>query len=29
VIVEAAAPEEFFNNPQHQRTRKFLGEVLV
>jgi polar amino acid transport system ATP-binding protein len=29
VIVEEAAPEEFFNNPQHQRTRKFLGEILA
>jgi polar amino acid transport system ATP-binding protein len=28
-IVEQAPPEEFFKNPQHQRTRKFLGEILV
>jgi polar amino acid transport system ATP-binding protein len=28
-IVEEAAPEEFFKNPQHQRTRKFLGEILA
>ncbi len=27
VIVEAAAPEEFFENPQHERTRKFLSHV--
>ncbi len=28
-VVEQAAPEEFFKNPQHQRTRKFLGEILA
>jgi polar amino acid transport system ATP-binding protein len=28
-IVEEAVPEEFFENPQHQRTRKFLGEILA
>jgi polar amino acid transport system ATP-binding protein len=28
-VVEEAAPEEFFKNPQHQRTRKFLGEILA
>jgi polar amino acid transport system ATP-binding protein len=28
-IVEEAVPEEFFKNPQHQRTRKFLGEILA
>jgi len=28
-IVEEAAPEEFFKNPQHARTRKFLGEILA
>ncbi len=28
-IVEEAAPEEFFKSPQHQRTRKFLGEILA
>ncbi|MEK1887560.1 MAG: amino acid ABC transporter ATP-binding protein [Phyllobacterium sp.] len=27
-IVEEAAPAEFFTNPQHERTRKFLGEIL-
>jgi polar amino acid transport system ATP-binding protein len=28
-IVEEAPPEEFFKNPQHERTRKFLGEILA
>ena len=27
-IVEEAVPETFFKNPQHDRTRKFLGEIL-
>ena len=27
-IVEEAAPETFFRNPQHDRTKKFLGEIL-
>lgn len=27
VIVEAAAPAEFFSNPQHNRTRRFLEHV--
>src|SRR5450631_4397404 len=27
-IVEANSPDHFFNNPQHERTRKFLGEIL-
>ncbi|GAA2130803.1 amino acid ABC transporter ATP-binding protein [Arthrobacter humicola] len=27
VIVEQASPDEFFDNPQHQRTRKFLSHV--
>ncbi|MGX1787900.1 amino acid ABC transporter ATP-binding protein [Bosea sp. NPDC055332] len=27
-IVEEAAPAEFFAAPQHERTRKFLGEIL-
>jgi polar amino acid transport system ATP-binding protein len=27
-IVEEASPEDFFKNPQHERTRKFLGEIL-
>ncbi|MGN6583084.1 MAG: amino acid ABC transporter ATP-binding protein [Rhizobiaceae bacterium] len=26
-IVEVAPPEEFFENPQHQRTRTFLGQI--
>jgi polar amino acid transport system ATP-binding protein len=28
-IVEQAPPDEFFKDPQHQRTRKFLGEILA
>ncbi|AVA26377.1 amino acid ABC transporter ATP-binding protein (plasmid) [Rhizobium sp. NXC24] len=27
-IVEEASPAEFFTNPHHERTRKFLGEIL-
>ena len=27
VIVERAAPEEFFENPQHERTKRFLSHV--
>ena len=27
-IVEEAVPETFFGKPQHDRTRKFLGEIL-
>ena len=27
-IVEEAPPQEFFSNPRHERTRKFLGEIL-
>jgi polar amino acid transport system ATP-binding protein len=27
-IVEEAPPEEFFRNPKHERTKKFLGEIL-
>jgi polar amino acid transport system ATP-binding protein len=27
-IVEEAPPSEFFTNPRHERTRKFLGEIL-
>ncbi|WP_091838270.1 amino acid ABC transporter ATP-binding protein [Bosea lupini] len=27
-IVEEAPPEEFFGNPRHERTRRFLGEIL-
>jgi ABC-type polar amino acid transport system, ATPase component len=26
-IVEVGAPEEFFNNPKHERTRNFLGQI--
>lgn len=28
VIVEEAAPDVFFSNPQHERTRAFLKEIL-
>jgi polar amino acid transport system ATP-binding protein len=28
-IVEEAVPEEFFKHPKHQRTKKFLGEILA
>ncbi|MCE6075785.1 amino acid ABC transporter ATP-binding protein [Agrobacterium vitis] len=28
-IIEEGPPEEFFRNPQHQRTRAFLGEILA
>jgi polar amino acid transport system ATP-binding protein len=27
-IVEEGAPQAFFSNPRHERTRKFLGEIL-
>jgi polar amino acid transport system ATP-binding protein len=27
-VVEEAPPSEFFTNPRHERTRKFLGEIL-
>jgi polar amino acid transport system ATP-binding protein len=27
-IVEEAPPAEFFKSPKHERTRKFLGEIL-
>jgi polar amino acid transport system ATP-binding protein len=27
-IVEEASPEDFFKSPRHERTRKFLGEIL-
>src|SRR5476649_1960210 len=27
-IVEEGPPAEFFSNPKHERTRKFLGEIL-
>jgi ABC-type polar amino acid transport system ATPase subunit len=26
-IVEAAPPEQFFNDPKHERTRAFLGQL--
>jgi polar amino acid transport system substrate-binding protein/general L-amino acid transport system ATP-binding protein len=27
-IVEQGKPDEFFNNPQHERTRLFLSQIL-
>jgi general L-amino acid transport system ATP-binding protein len=27
-IVEANAPEEFFNHPHHERTKLFLSQIL-
>ena len=27
-IIEQAAPQEFFSNPQHETTRNFLGQIL-
>ena len=27
-IVEEAPPQQFFKNPQHERTKQFLGEIL-
>ena len=27
-IVEQNSPEEFFNNPQHERTKAFLDQIL-
>jgi polar amino acid transport system ATP-binding protein len=27
-IIEEAPPEVFFSNPSHERTKKFLGEIL-
>ena len=29
VIVEEAAPDEFFNNSRHERTREFLSQILA
>jgi polar amino acid transport system ATP-binding protein len=29
MIVEEGPPEEFFSNPRHERTKKFLGEILA
>ena len=28
VIVESAAPVDFFSNPKHDRTKEFLSQVL-
>jgi len=28
-IVEQAPPEQFFGNPQHEKTRNFLGQILT
>ncbi len=28
VIIEDAAPNDFFNNPQHERTQTFLSQIL-
>ena len=28
-IVERAPPEQFFNNPRHERTKQFLSQILV
>ena len=27
-IIESSAPEQFFTNPQHERTRQFLSQIL-
>jgi ABC-type polar amino acid transport system, ATPase component len=27
-IIEQAPPDQFFNNPQHEKTRNFLGQIL-
>jgi polar amino acid transport system ATP-binding protein len=27
-IIEAGPPKDFFKNPQHERTRAFLREIL-
>lgn len=27
-ILEIAKPEQFFDNPQHQRTQQFLNQIL-
>jgi general L-amino acid transport system ATP-binding protein len=26
-VVEIAPPEQFFSNPQHERTRQFLSQI--
>ena len=28
-IIEQAPPGEFFGNPQHEKTRQFLGQILT
>jgi general L-amino acid transport system ATP-binding protein len=28
VLVEEAPPQEFFQNPKEERTRKFLSQIL-
>jgi general L-amino acid transport system ATP-binding protein len=28
VLVEEAAPDEFFDHPQHERTKRFLAQIL-
>ena len=28
VILEEGTPEQFFTNPQHERTKAFLREIL-
>jgi len=28
IIVETNSPEEFFNNPENERTRQFLSKIL-
>jgi ABC-type polar amino acid transport system ATPase subunit len=28
VILEEATPENLFNNPQHERTKLFLSQIL-
>jgi polar amino acid transport system ATP-binding protein len=27
-IIEQAPPDQFFRNPQHEKTRNFLGQIL-
>jgi ABC-type histidine transport system ATPase subunit len=27
-VIETATPEEFFNNPQSDRTKQFLAQIL-
>ena len=27
-ILETAPPDKFFSNPEHERTRTFLGQIL-